>query len=101
MTENTVTMGLASYNQIKAENTRWQMFMSRIWEGAELRGDYSGLTFNVEFIEELIHIMYPDSYKKKLSTLRAQQTKLILKKLTLNEKLEDCDEENQSKADIY
>ncbi len=93
MTDNTVTMALASYNQIKAENTRWQMFMSRIWEGAELRADYSGLAFDTTFIEELIHIMYPDSYKKKLSTLRAQQTKLSLKKLSLNEKMEDHDEE--------
>lgn len=85
MSDNTVTMALASYNQIKAENTRWQMFMSRLWEGAELRSDYSGIDFDVRMIEELVHIMYPDSYKKKLSTLRTQQTKLSLKKLALSE----------------
>lgn len=85
MSDNTVTMTLASYNQIKAENTRWQMFMSRLWEGAELRSDYSGIDFDARMIEELVHIMYPDAYKKKLSTLRTQQTKLSLKKLALNE----------------
>lgn len=85
MSDNTVTIALASYNQIKAENTRWQMFMSRLWEGAELRSDYSGIDFDVRMIEELVHIMYPDAYKKKLSTLRTQQTKLILKKLALSE----------------
>lgn len=83
MTDNTVTMGLASYNQIKAENTRWQMFMQRIWEGAELKADYSGIQFNSEMLDELMHIMYPDTYKKKLSTLRMQQTKMSLKKLEL------------------
>lgn len=84
MSDNTVTMSLASYNQIKAENTRWQMFVSRLWEGAELRADYSGIDFDTKMVEELMHIMYPDAYKKKLSTLRAQQTKLSMKKLNLN-----------------
>ena len=86
MSDNTVTMSLASYNQIKAENTRWQMFVSRLWEGAELRADYSGIDFDTKMVEELMHIMYPDAYKKKLSTLRAQQTKLSLKKLELDNK---------------
>ena len=66
MSDNTVTMGLASYNQIKAENTRWQMFMSRLWEGAELKEDYSGIEFDAHLIEELIHIMlfiYLDFYE--------------------------------------
>lgn len=81
MSENSVTMSLASYNQIKAENTRWQMFVSRLWEGAELKADYSGIEFDTDMIEQLVHIMYPDAYKKKLSTLRAQQTKLSQKKL--------------------
>lgn len=84
MSDNTVTMSLASYNQIKAENTRWQMFVSRLWEGAELKADYSGIDFDTKMVEELMHIMYPDAYKKKLSTLRAQQTKLSLKKLELD-----------------
>ena len=84
MSDNTVTMSLASYNQIKAENTRWQMFVSRLWEGAELKADYSGINFDTKMVEELMHIMYPDAYKKKLSTLRAQQTKLSLKKLELD-----------------
>lgn len=84
MNDNTVTMSLASYNQIKAENTRWQMFVSRLWEGAELKADYTGIEFDMNMVEELMHIMYPDAYKKKLSTLRTQQTKLSLKKLELD-----------------
>lgn len=89
MSENTVSMGLSSYNQIKAENTRFQMFISRLFEDAELRSDYSGIDFDVRKIEDLIHLCYPDMYKKKLSTLRTQQTKMSLKKLELNDSKEE------------
>ena len=85
MSDNTVTMSLSSYNQIKAENTRFQMFISRLFEDAELRADYSGIEFNTNKLEDLIHLVYPDMYKKKLSALRTQQTKMSMKKLNLNE----------------
>ena len=88
MSENTVTMGLASYNQIKAENTRFQMFVSRLWESAELKQDNTGIEFDTEIVEQLMHLMYPDSYRKKLSTLRGQQTKMNQKRLEL-ERLQD------------
>ena len=79
--ENTVLLSTGSYNQIKAENTKFNLFMDRLFESAELREDYSGIDFNVRQIEELIHLCYPDRYKKKLSTLRTQQTKMSNKKL--------------------
>lgn len=81
MKENTVLLSTGSYNQIKAENTKFNLFMDRLFEAAELREDYSGIDFNVRQIEELIHLCYPDRYKKKLSTLRTQQTKMSNKKL--------------------
>ena len=81
--DNTVTMTLQTYNAMKAENTKWQMFIQRLWEGAELREDYSGIKFDTKMIEELVHIMYPDQYKKKLAALRAQQTKISQAKLKL------------------
>lgn len=83
--ENTVCLSIQSYNAMKAENTRFQMLISRLWESAELKADYSGLEFNAALLDELLHLIYPDSYKKKLSTLRTQQTKLSLKKLSLSE----------------
>lgn len=83
MMDNTVTMTLQTYNAMKAENTKWQMFIQRLWEGAELREDYSGVKFDTKMIEELVHIMYPDQYKKKLAALRAQQTKISQAKLKL------------------
>lgn len=83
--DNTVTMALNSYNALKAENVRFQMLIQRICEGAELSPDYLGIDFDTHMIAELMHIMYPDQYKKKLATLRGQQTKLSLKKLELME----------------
>jgi hypothetical protein len=81
MKENTVLLSTSSYNQIKSENTKFNLFMDRLFEAAELRPDYSGIDFNVRQLEELIHLCYPDRYKKKLSTLRTQQTKMSNKKL--------------------
>ena len=81
MKENTVLLSTSSYNQIKAENTKFNLFMDRLFESAELREDYSGIDFNMRCVEELIHLCYPDRYKKKLSTLRTQQTKLSAKRL--------------------
>ena len=81
MKENTVLLSTSSYNSIKAENTKFQLFMGRLFESAELRSDYDGIDFDVRQVEELIHLVYPDRYKKKLSTLRTQQTKLSQKKL--------------------
>lgn len=95
-TDNMVTMCLSSYNNIKAENTRFQMFISRLFEEAELRADYGGLEFDSRRIEDLIHLVYPDMYKKKLSTLRAQQTKMSIKKLNLTEVREDEDTARQN-----
>ena len=81
MKENTVLLSTGSYNQIKAENTKFNLFMDRLFEAAELREDYSGIDFNTRQLEEIIHLCYPDRYKKKLSTLRTQQTKMSQKKL--------------------
>lgn len=89
MSDNTVTMSFASYNQIKAENTRWQMFIGRLFEDAELRADYSGIEFDTHKVEDLVHLVYPDMYKKKLSALRTQQTKMSIKKLNLNKPKEE------------
>ena len=92
MQENTVLLSTSSYNQIKAENTKFNLFMERLFEYAELREDYSGIDFDVRQIEELVHLCYPDRYKKKLATLRTQQTKMSQKKLEWEkQKGEDID----------
>lgn len=81
MQENTVLLSVSSYNSIKAENTKYNLFLDRLFESAELREDYNGIDFDMKMVEELVHLCYPDRYKKKLATLRTQQTKLSTKKL--------------------
>ena len=49
--------------------------------------------FDTRKLEDLVHLVYPDSYKKKLSTLRTQQTKLSLKELDLNKPKIECSED--------
>ena len=94
-----VTLTIAGYNQIKSENTKFNMFLDRMFEGAELRPDYSGIDFDARLIEEIVHIIYPDRYKKKLAALRSQQTKLSKQKLEWERK-ERLENENseQEKA---
>ena len=58
--------------------------------GIVSKADYTGIEFDMNMVEELMHIMYPDAYKKKLSTLRTQQTKLSLKKLELDKEEESA-----------
>lgn len=96
--ENTVLLSTGSYNQIKAENTKFMFFMDRLFEYAELRDDYSGIDFDVRRIEELIHLCYPDRYKKKLSTLRTQQTKMSQKKLEWEKQNNDSERINNNFA---
>lgn len=79
--ENTVILSTSSYNQIKSENTKFNLFMDRLFEYAELSPDYCGLDFDTKLIGELIHLCYPDRYKKKLSYLRQAQTKLNKRKM--------------------
>lgn len=79
--ENTVLLSVSSYNSIKAENTKYNLFLDRLFESAELRSDYSGIDFDMKTVEELVHLCYPDRYKKKLAILRTQQTKISKQKL--------------------
>lgn len=97
--ENIVTLNIQSYNQIKAENVRFQMFISRLMEYAELSSDYNRIAFDEEKVADLLHLVYPDMYKKKLSSLRAQQTKMSMHKLDW-EKKKESEDKASVKTDI-
>ena len=78
--ENTVILSLAGYNQIKAENTKFRMFTERMWEHCKLSDDKASLVFDVDMMTDLMHLVYPEAYKKKLSYLRGQDTKEAMRK---------------------
>ena len=80
MTENTVLLSLAGYNQIKAENQRFKMFTERMWESSTLSEDKSGIVFDAELLSQIMRLTYPEAYKKRLSYLRGIDTKEAMNK---------------------
>lgn len=80
MTENQVLLSLAGYNQIKAENQKFRMFMERMWENSSLSADKATVEFDPTVLTEIMHLVYPEQYKKRLSYLRAQDTKEAMKR---------------------
>lgn len=75
MKENTVYLSTAAYNQIKADNQKFHMFLERMMESAKLSKDKARVEFDSELLSEVIHLVYPEAYKKKLSYLRGQDTR--------------------------
>ncbi len=80
MTENTVVLSLAGYNQIKAENQKFRMFMERMWENTTLSEDKARVIFDADMLTDVMHLVYPEQYKKRLSYLRQADTKEAIKR---------------------
>lgn len=85
MKENTVYLSTNSYNQIKAENQKFRMFIDRMFETATLSKDKTGVEFDAKLMAEIIHIIYPEAYKKRLSYLRRNDTLEAMKKMKESE----------------
>ena len=79
MKENTVYLSTVSYNQIKAENQKFHMLIDRMMETSTLSADKSTIEFDPKLLSDVVHIIYPEAYKKRLSYLRAQDTKEAMK----------------------
>lgn len=76
-----VTLSIAGYNQIKAENTKFHMFMERMWENSTLSEDKAHINFDPNLLSEIMHLVYPEAYKKRLSYLRGQDTREAMRKM--------------------
>ena len=81
MKENTVYLSTSSYNQIKAENQKFHMLIDRLMESSTLSEDKASIEFNPKLLSEVVHIIYPEAYKKRLSYLRGQDTREAMKKM--------------------
>lgn len=80
MTENTVCLSISSYNQIKAENTRFNLFIERMMSSSTLSEDKDSIEFDTGLLKEIMHLVYPEQYRKRLSYLRSQDTKEAMRK---------------------
>jgi len=75
MADNTVTLGLSSYNQTKSENYRYALFLDNLLQEATLSQDHQTLVFDSEKIVTALQFCYNERYKKRLATLRTQATR--------------------------
>lgn len=77
MSDNTniVTLSTSAYNAIKNDNFRYNLFLDNIMQGAVLSEDHQSLEFDSKQIEEAIKFCYFERYKKKIATLKTQNTR--------------------------
>lgn len=81
MKENTVYLSTSSYNQIKAENQKFHMLIDRLMESSTLSEDKASIEFDSKLLSDVVHIIYPEAYKKRLSYLRRADTMEAMAKL--------------------
>ena len=73
---NTVTLSVNSYNSVKNDVFRYNLFLDNLLQEAMLSEDHQSLVFDSKKIEEAVKFCYFERYKKKkLATLRTQATK--------------------------
>lgn len=72
---STVTLSVSSYNSVKNDVFRYNLFLDNLLQEAMLSEDHQSLVFDSKKIEEAVKFCYFERYKKKLATLRTQATK--------------------------
>ncbi len=75
MENNTVTLSVQSYNLVKAENYRLNMFLDSVFNEAMISEDHEHLVFSTRKVEDALKFCFPERFKKKLYTLKTQATK--------------------------
>lgn len=76
---NTVTLSKGSYDSMRSTNDRACMLLSRIIDTITIADDSDDLSMDTDTILKTIEILYPDTYKKKVSALKTIRTKNFLK----------------------
>ena len=76
---NTVTLSKGSYDSMRSTNDRAGMLLNRIMETITIADDSDDLSMDTATILKTIEILYPDTYKKKVSALKTIRTKNFLK----------------------
>lgn len=69
---NTVVLSVSSYNQIKNDNFKYNLFLDNILQTARLSDDHQSLIFDSTDIENAIKFCYYERYTKKKATLKTQ-----------------------------
>ena len=86
---NIVTLSTSSYNQIKSENFKLELFVENLLLEARLSDDHQELVFDTDKVVTAFKFCFAERYKKKLSYLKSQYNRNGLK----DDKIEDKKEE--------
>lgn len=76
---NTVTLTKSTYDSMRGMNDRASMLLREILNGASMEDDTDELSLDVDRVIRAIEILYPDTYRKKVSALKAVRTKAMMK----------------------
>ena len=72
-----VTLSKWSYDQMKAENTRAKMLLDIVLSAMAIDIDTDIIRLNTDKVISSVEILYPETYKKKLSTLKTLRAKYM------------------------
>ena len=86
---NIVTLSTSSYNQIKNENFKLELFVENLLLEARLSYDHQELIFYNDKVVNAFKFYFAERYEKKLSYLKGQYNRNGLK----DDKIEDKKEE--------
>ncbi len=72
---NIVTLSVSSYNQVKSDNYRLNMFLDNILLETLISEDHEHLVFDSAKVEQAVKFCFPERYKKKLSSMKTQASR--------------------------
>lgn len=76
---NVVTLSKSSYDSMRGTNDRASMLLNRILATITIENDSDTLHINEQTVLAVLEILYPDTYKKKVSALKTLRAKNFLK----------------------
>lgn len=75
---NIVALSKGSYDSMRSTNDRAGMLLNRIMDAITIADDSDDLSVDTDTILKTIEILYPETYKKKVSALKRIRTKNFL-----------------------
>lgn len=72
---NTVVLSKSSYDNMRGTNDRAGMLLREIMDSMNIANDSNELSLDTGKVLKTIEILYPDTYKKKVSYLKSVRTR--------------------------
>ena len=72
---NTVVLSKSAYDNMRGTNDRASMLLREIMDSMSIADDCNELSIDGDKILKAIEVLYPDTFKKKVSHLKTVRTK--------------------------